>query len=160
MRDIHYKPIAVSIVTTTVLAGLAMGAVIQGTGRMVAVAIMYGQDSVLAGWILIFALSFVGSTVFALLYTLLVPERYLRSPIVGSVLGLAFGLVAWFLAIAMFLPIWMEATLDLVRPIPYVHPPTLIALTLFGLLLGMGFPLSLRLFESMEHESSLRARRQ
>lgn len=133
-----------SAVIGALVAGLALGVFLQRTGRITAVAALYGQDGVAVAWAFHFLHSFLAGVVFlavVLLLSRLDPfgvtslERPIGFPIATAVAGLLYGIALWGLLVATLVPLWGRVV-GFERPLPYLHRPTLIGLAVFGGVLG------------------------
>lgn len=113
-------------------AAATVGGMLSATGRVDAAAALVGRDGTLTGVVLLLTAGVAGSLAVARI----VPDRYARRPLAGSLIGLQLGLVAWVAGIAVILPLWARTVLEASLPVPFVDWPSLLALALAGTLAG------------------------
>lgn len=128
------------------LAGLG-GGVVMGvmlTMQMtpvveVAIPSMYGLDGLVAGWVVHLFHSAVLGVVFAG-----VADATGLADSVGrsAVLGLAYGVVLWVALAALVMPVWLGVVGSPANPpLPNFNPTSLVGHAVYGLALGVAFPL-------------------
>lgn len=130
------------------LAGVCAGLVFAHTDRMEPLAALWGRESATAGWVFLLACSLGASGVFALALEVLDRRWPVLRPTFGAGMGLAGAVIAWGTVVAIAVPIWMRVVLDLSRPIPYLHLVSLAGLVVFGVVVGIVYPLTRRVLDS------------
>lgn len=139
---------ATGAIAAAVIGGAVVGVFLETTGHMARIADLYGFHHPLSGWTVHFFHTVVAGTFFAMtiaivatgLRRIYVLERPISMVVISVLVGVLYGLVVWVVAVALLLPIWMEVVMALDRPIPYVHVPSLLGLSLFGIVVGICFP--------------------
>ncbi|WP_339104241.1 hypothetical protein [Haloterrigena salinisoli] len=120
------------IPVAALLAAATVGVMLAATGRFAAAAALVGVHGTLASMVLLLVAGVAGSVAVAVA----VPDRHARQPVVGSLLGLQLGLVAWVLGIVLVLPLWARVVREASPPVPLVDWPSLVALAVAGALVG------------------------
>lgn len=128
------------------LAGVVMGALMLMQMRPVlemAIPAMYG----IAGPALTvgFLLHVLHGVVFGLLFAALVSLPPLRERAgsigAGAALGVGYGVLVWLVAAAVVMPVWLSAAGFAGAPgVPNFNPTSLIGHAVFGLVLGVAYP--------------------
>ncbi|QFU82275.1 hypothetical protein [Natronorubrum aibiense] len=134
------------VIVAALLASISFGGVLAATGRLEAVATLYGLEG--HDWLVIIAHGFVGAVVFVAGLTRVANHRFapapiavaLRSPFLGGWLGLAYGNICWLVIVAYGMPLWQEA-IGGYLPLPCQHGSSLMAFIGYGAVLGMCYPL-------------------
>jgi uncharacterized membrane protein YagU involved in acid resistance len=128
------------------VAGVVMGFFLHfPMDLMPAVAALYGYESVAAGWVAHLFHSLVFALIFAGAVSLSAFEDYAgRFP--TSVLGgIVFGVAVWVFGGVVAMPLWLSS-IGLGAPtVPNVVPMSLLAHTVYGAVLGVAYPVSLKL---------------
>ncbi len=124
-----------------VAAGIIMGGVYWLTsGVLPVIGALYGVESALVGWIT----HLFHSVVFALLFVAGASTSVLRDRIDGAlrgaVAGLGWGIVLWFGAAGLFMPLWLRAV-GIPAPLPNLPGVGLVAHAVWGVTLGVGYVL-------------------
>ena len=122
------------------VGGVGMGLILHFVmGAMPVVGSLYGQPTVLAGWIA----HLVHSVVFALLFVGAITRtglgRYARTTARTTGLGTAYGALLGVATGAFVLPLWVNAVSAAGMPVPFVSGPAFAGHVVFGLLLGAAF---------------------
>ncbi|ADB60175.1 hypothetical protein Htur_1285 [Haloterrigena turkmenica DSM 5511] len=131
----------------TALAGLAGGAgfgvALYAFGLLESVGILVGRPGLLSGLSVLLVASVIGAFAYRLLGTVSHLEEDVADPITGLTLGACFGLAVWGLGVALALPLWLRL-LGWTPPVPYLHWQSLVALLVYGVLVGPASPLAER----------------
>lgn len=149
-----------SALVAALVAGLAAGAVYRFDGRIDAVSGVYGLDGVLAGWTVLLVHSLVVGAVFA---TVVVPTAMDGGVLAGvpkrfgpfttsAVLGVGYGLLVWLVGVAVLVPLLVGMFAGGNLPIPYYSTYSLVAFLLFGIVLGVAFPVAYEALDGAERE--------
>lgn len=144
-----------SALAAAMFAGVAVGILFHVTGRMEAVAGVYGLEGVVTGWGILVLHSVVAGLVFG---TVVVPHLgnggVLADALAGygpyttsTVLGAAFGFVLWLVGVVLVMPVLIDALGEGSPSMPYFSGMSLVGLLLFGVLLGGLFA---AVYEQME----------
>jgi uncharacterized membrane protein YagU involved in acid resistance len=115
-----------------------MGLVLQFVmGAMPLVGALYGQPTVLAGWVA----HLFYSVVFAVLFAAVVAGTSLREyGLLGMVgLGLVYGVPLGLVAAGVVLPVWANAIGAGPLPVPFIIPMGFLTHIVYGVLLGAVF---------------------
>lgn len=132
--------------SSAVLGGLAGGVVfgflLQAMGTMPVIASLYGMESVAVGWIA----HLFNSVVFGLVFAAAVVRTDYRDAGVGTTmtLGAGYGVVLWFVAAAIAMPLWMGALGMAAPAIPNLDVNSLAGHLLYGVVLGAVFAVARR----------------
>lgn len=131
------------------VAGFVGGVVMGGLAQLMAPVVIteyipriVGLSGAVPGWIV----HLLVATVFGGGYAALATETSFveRSPSVlwDAALGLGYGFVVWIVAMAAVMPLWLEAvgTVETL-PVPWLNPMPLMAHLVYGLVVGVVFPL-------------------
>ena len=121
-----------------VIAGVGMGLIMQFVmNAMPLVGALYGQPTVVIGWLA----HLFHSVVFALLFAIVVLRTSLREygllRIVG--LGALYGVLLELVAAGFVLPIWANAVGAATLPVPFLIPIGFVTHLVYGVLLGVVF---------------------
>ena len=127
-------------VGASVLAGLAMGAVVQvAAGIIPVIGTLYGVADPLVGWITHVFHSVVFGLVFAGLLTLL-PGDY-GSRLSGRLaVGVGWSLFLWLVAAGVVMQVWLNLV-GVPRPVPALSPVSLGGHLVWGVVLGLSYHL-------------------
>jgi uncharacterized membrane protein YagU involved in acid resistance len=103
---------------------------------------LVGASGLATGWIV----HLVVASVFGVGYAVLATEtRFVdRSPSLqwDVALGLGYGFVVWLVAMAIVMPLWLDAVGAAVSlPVPWLDPMVMMAHLVYGLVVGAAFPL-------------------
>jgi hypothetical protein len=125
------------------VGGVGFGLVMHFVmGAMPVVGSLYGQPTVLAGWVA----HLVHSVIFALIFVALITRtglrRYAGTSTRTAGLGTAYGAVLGIVTGAFVLPIWVNAMSGAGMPVPLLSTPSFLGHLLFGLLLGAVYAVS------------------
>ena len=125
------------------VGGVGFGLVMHFVmGAMPVVGSLYGQPTVLAGWVA----HLIHSVIFALIFVALISrtglKRYAETSVRTAGLGTAYGAVLGIVTGAFVLPIWVNAMTGAGMPVPFVSTPAFVGHVLFGLLLGAVYAIS------------------
>jgi len=126
----------VTAVGSALVAGAAMGVVIQAMAGVVPViGALYGVPDPFIGWIT----HEFHSVVFGLIYAgliVVVPQRF-SSNVFGYVgIGLAWATFLWLFAAGVVMPTWQNL-IGIQAPIPHLTPPALVGHLIWGSTLGI-----------------------
>lgn len=117
------------------VGGLAMG-LVAPAGTMAAIGSLYGQSTVLAGWVAHLA----HSVVFALAFVLVVRRtrlrQYTRTATGVTALGVAYGALLAVTTGAFVMPLWLNAVAAAGAPVPNLTTNGIVGHLVYGLLLG------------------------
>lgn len=129
-------------------ASILAGIVLHLTGWIGAVATLYNLSGEVMGWVLVLVHGMFAGVVFVGIVLPIVgtyrdivaQSEELIGPIpTAGLIGALFGLVLWiFLVIAV--PVWAGFYLGADMDLPYLNLPALLALLVFGALLGGSYP--------------------
>lgn len=137
-------------VVAGLVAGVGMGVVLHlGTDMMPFIGALYGQESVLWGWLAHLLNSVVFAVLFVAIVSLAVPETYKETPGEFVLLGVGFGAALGVVSGGVLLPLWMNAVGASTLPAPVVPVGGMnevatglffgIAHLVYGALLGGGY---------------------
>jgi riboflavin transporter FmnP len=121
-----------------VIAGVGMGLIMQFVmNAMPLVGALYGQPTVVIGWLA----HLFHSVVFALLFAIVVLRTSLREyGLLGIVgLGALYGVLLELVAAGFVLPIWANAVGAATLPVPFLIPIGFVTHLVYGVLLGVVF---------------------
>ena len=119
-------------------AGVGMGLIMHFVmGAMPLVGALYGQPTVLAGWLAHLVHSVVFALVFAAVLTRTSLGEYGLLGIVG--LGAVYGVVLELVAAGVVLPLWANAVGAADLPVPFILPIGFVTHVVYGVLLGAVF---------------------
>ncbi|WP_267643730.1 hypothetical protein [Haloarchaeobius amylolyticus] len=130
-------PLAQSVAAGMV-GGFVMGLLMQySTGTMTTVAGLVGQESLAVAWAVHLVVSVVFGLVFGLLLTFTSAGRYLVSTLAMGLLGMTYGIVLWFVAAGVAMPVWLSSMNVVSNPtIPTLDTTGLIIHVLYGLVMA------------------------
>jgi hypothetical protein len=119
------------------VGGIGFGLVLQFVmGAMPVIGSLYGQPTVLVGWLA----HLVHSVIFAMLFVTLITRtglrRYAGSTARITGLGTVYGSVLGVVTGAFVMPIWANAVAGAGMPVPFLSVPSFLGHLLFGALLG------------------------
>lgn len=146
-------------VAATLIAGAVLGAYLQATGLIESVAGLYGLSGAVNGWLVHLGHSFVAGAGFVLLATIAPPAGLASTfgldtgpgiVLTSVVLGVAYAVAAWLVAVAFGIPIWMEVAHGASRPFPYLHWASLAGAVAFGATFAGSFAVWLE-YAAVEH---------
>lgn len=127
-----------------IVGGIGMGLVLQFLGAMPLIGSLYGQPTLLAGWIA----HLFHSVLFGLVFVAAVTRTDLRA-FVGSLpgaigIGTAYGALLGVTTGPFVLPLWANAVAGAGLPVPSFGLESFGAHLLFGLLLGVVYAVASR----------------
>lgn len=141
-------------VTSGFVAGIAMGLLMHFVADvMPAVGALYGQPTVLAGWIAHLFHAVVLALVFAAAISVGPLSRYATSVRSVTALGIAYGIVTWVVTNGIVLPLWLDAVGVPGVPFPNLTAFSLLTHLVYGVVLGGMYGIAR--YASFESESSL-----
>lgn len=120
------------------VAGISMGLIMHFVmGAMPLIGALFGQPTVLGGWIAHLLIS----VVFALLFAAVVARTAFREyGLLGMVgLGVAYGIVLEIVAAGFVLPLWANAVGAGPLPVPFLVPMGFLTHVVYGAFLGAAF---------------------
>lgn len=123
------------------IAGFVLTVTAHTMGLTPAVARFVGVDDPRLGWYLTLGLGVLGGACFALVDALAGLRAYTTATERSFWIGLGYGILVWLVAIAVLAPLWTRIVLGAVRPVPYLHWPSFLALVAYGAVLGAVYPL-------------------
>lgn len=131
-----------------VIAGLAGGAVMGVMATMMLPTVMteyipglIGLDGLVAGWIVHLSIAAVFGVGYAALATETDFVDHSPSYRWDIALGLGYGAVLWLVAMVIVMPIWLGTLGTATLPVPWLDPMTLMGHLVFGLVVGVVFPI-------------------
>jgi hypothetical protein len=129
-----------SVVLASLAAGVVMGIPMQFVmGIMPTVGVLYGFESLAAGWVAHLFHSVVFGVVFAGVVSLGPLKKYITFP--GSVgVGVGYGVALWLFGSVIAMPLWLEAAGMGGPGVPNISPMSLVGHVAYGVLLGGLFP--------------------
>lgn len=125
-------------VTAGLVAGVGMGLIMHFVmNAMPLVGALYGQPTVLPGWIA----HLFHSVVFALIFAAIVARTSFREyGLLGLIgLGAVYGIVLEIVAAGFVLPLWANAVGAGPLPVPFLVPIGFLTHLVYGVLLGAVF---------------------
>jgi len=149
------SPVTVlTTVATALIAGAALGGVLQATGTLQSVADVYGLEGVVNEWTLVFCHSLIAGGPFVALVSRLSRGRYVprplaesyRNPFLGACLGLSYGVILWVTVVAYGGPFLLGLATGNPYSVPVHHWGSFYGLLLFGAVFGAWYPLLRRFF--------------
>jgi hypothetical protein len=132
------------------VAGLLFSVVVPPADMMPMVAMLYGADGVVWGWLFHLLHSVAFGVAFAVLASvpgLLPVSLSLR---LGAVVGAVYGVIIWVVFAAYVMPTWIGAVTDMDPPVPDWNRLSLVAHVVYGAAVGALLPL----WTKAEHEPS------
>lgn len=122
------------------VGGIGFGLVLQFVmGAMPVIGSLYGQPTVLAGWIAHLIHSVIFAVVFVALITRTRIRQLARSTAQITGLGTAYGAVLGIVTGAFVMSIWANAVAGAGMPVPFLSVPSFLGHLLFGVLLGAAY---------------------
>jgi len=124
------------------IGGAAMGVMLtmQMPGVIeVAIPSMYGLSGLAAGWVVhLFHSAVLGVAFAAVAAAVGAADSVGR----GAAVGVAYGAVLWVVLAALVMPVWLGAVGSPANPpLPNFNPMSLVGHVVYGLVLGVAFPL-------------------
>lgn len=122
-------------IVSGLIAGIGMGLIMHYImNAMPLIGALYGQPSVMAGWIAHLFHSIVFGLIFAAVIT---QPRFDKYGILGIVgLGAVYGLILEFVAAGVVLPLWANTIGAAMLPVPFLIPIGFVTHLVYGILLG------------------------
>lgn len=122
-----------------ILGGIAMGVFYQfSTGLLPVIGSLYGIHSPVIGWIT----HLFHSAVFGLLFAAaaVVPriDRLVTGPMRSGLFGLCWGIVLWFVAAGIVMPVWLTV-IGITTELPNLSVNGFIGHALWGVVLGVSY---------------------
>lgn len=150
-----------SALVAALAAGLVAGVLFQATGRMDAVAGVYGFEGALIAWALLVFHSLVAGALFAIIVVPLArPGGMIGTALdrispfaTSTVLGILYGFVLWAIGVAVLLPLLVGSFSGESVSMPYFSGMSVFALLLFGTVLGALFAVVYEQLEAMESDA-------
>lgn len=142
-----------------VIGGVPFGLIIQfWMGNMIDVGAMYGDHSVIRGWIAHLFHSIVGAIVFTGVVSHTRLKNHAIAPSRKVAVGVVYGLVLWAVFSAVILPIWLDVVTQWGGGIPLLDsklrfPATFIGFVVYGLIVSVGVRLPTSTAENHQNES-------
>lgn len=135
-----------SAVVASLVAGVAMGGLMQFVmGVMPTVASLYGYETVAAGWVahlfhsVVFAIFFAGAA------SLPVLEAHAARFPTSVLAGVVFGFGDWVFGSVFAMPFWLSSIGMEAPAAPNIAPTSLLAHTVYGVVLCVVYPVLTRL---------------
>lgn len=124
------------------VGGIGMGLILQFVANaMPLIGSLYGQPTVLAGWVA----HLIHSAIFGLIFVALVSRtglrQYARTTAAATGLGTTYGVVLGVVTGAFVLPVWANAVAGAGLPVPMFVAAPFAGHVVFGALLGGAFAL-------------------
>jgi hypothetical protein len=131
---------AVGGLVAGVIMGLLMQVLMPGV-ISVAIPALYGLEGAVAGWLI----HLVNSLIFGALFGVAVSRgplvTYGRRIGLSTGLGIAYGILVWFVAAGFVMPVWLQSVgFAGAPPVPNLAPMSLIIHVVFGAILGAIYP--------------------
>lgn len=125
------------------VGGIVFGLMIQFVmGVMPAIGALYGAPGLATGWVAHLFHSAVFGVVYALIADLDAVARYADSWTTGALTGVGYGALIWAVFLVFVWPIWLTAVGFPGAPsVPYLAPKPLVGHLVYGVLLGVTYPL-------------------
>lgn len=129
---------------TGVIAGIPFGLIIQfWLGNMIDVGAMYGDHSVVRGWIAHLFHSVAGAVVFAGIVSHTRLKNHATAPSRKMALGVVYGLILWAVFVAVILPIGLDMMTRWGGGAPLIDsklrfPASFIGFLVYGLIVAWG----------------------
>jgi hypothetical protein len=130
------------------VAGVVFGIFMQSMGVISMVGALVGMPSLVVGWIVHLVISLAFGLVFAALVTTGALGSFASTARNGAVVGIAYGVVIWFVAAAVVMPLWLAALGFPAPAVPNVDPNSLAGHLVYGLVLGGLYPIIARSMET------------
>ncbi|WP_049969439.1 hypothetical protein [Haladaptatus cibarius] len=134
--------------SSSILGGLAGGIVfgilMQSMGVMPTIASLYGLDGATMGWVAHLFHSIVFGLVFGGIMTMTSLRKYADRIVPTTGLGAVYGVLLWFVAAAIIMPLWLGAVGMEMPPVPNLDPTSLVGHLLYGVVLGAVFAAAYR----------------
>lgn len=120
-------------VTSGIIAGVIFGAMMGLMGMLPMVAMLFNNESEVAGFIVHIVFSAIIGVIFAYLF-----GKYIQHNINGIVYGLLYGFIWWIVGPLVIMPVWLGAGVQLFSSQGLAMAvPSLWGHLLFGFILGL-----------------------
>lgn len=142
-----------------IIAGIPFGLLIQfWLGNMIDVGALYGEHSVVRGWIAHLFHSVAGAVVFAGIVRHARLENHVTAPSRRTALGVVYGLVLWVLFVAVILPIWLDIMTRWGGGTPLIasklrFPASFIGFLVYGVIVAWGVRPAASVAKNQQDES-------
>ena len=128
----------------TSIAGLVGGSgfaiVLSALGLLDSLGFLVGAPGLVVGVPLALIAGVIGAFVYRALGTLDPIEEDVTDPITGVTIGASFGVAVWLVGVAVLVPLWLRL-LGWTPPFPFLHWQSLVALLVYGAIVGPASPL-------------------
>lgn len=126
------------------VGGIVFGIMLQMTGTILVIGGLVGSETAVAGWILHLVLSLAFGLAFAVAATREPLEPYAGAIATSGGLGVVYGVILWVVAAGVVMPLWMGAVGMAAPAIPNLSTTGLVGHLVFGVVLGVLYPVLLR----------------
>lgn len=123
--------------------GVLFGILLQMMGMMPTIGMLVGVESAVVGWLVHLVLSVAFGLVFAATMMQSSLDRAARRVVPSTAMALGYGVVLWIVAAGIVMPLWLGAVAGLAAPVPYLTLPSLVGHLVYGIGLGVAYPLVL-----------------
>ncbi|SIR50751.1 hypothetical protein SAMN05421858_2560 [Haladaptatus litoreus] len=134
--------------SSSILGGLAGGIVfgilMQSMGMMPTIASLYGLDGATMGWVAHLFHSIVFGLLFGGIVTMTRLRKYADRIAPTTGLGAVYGVLLWFVAATIVMPLWLGAVGMEMPPVPNFDPMSLVGHLVYGVVLGAVFAAAYR----------------
>ena len=127
------------------LAAIVFGAVVADTGAMAAVAAMFGVDSHGLGWVFHLGFGAAFGAGYSAVASTARGSAWADRPASGGVVGLAYGFVLWVVGAVLVAPLWLRVRSVGDVAVPAIDVPVLVGHLVYGLVLGVLYPVLVEL---------------
>ncbi|QSW98213.1 hypothetical protein [Haloterrigena alkaliphila] len=129
-----------AITTAGLVGGIGFAIVLAALGLLDSVGVLVDAPGLVVGLPLALIAGVVGAFVYRALGTLYPFEEDVTDPITGVTLGTCFGVAVWVIGVAVLVPLWLRL-LGRTPPFPFLHWQSLVALLVYGAIVGPASPL-------------------
>ena len=154
-RDFPSPVTILTAATAALIAGAALGGVLQATGDLRSIADFYGLEGIVNEWTLVIVHSLLAAWPFVAIVSRLSSGRYVprplaqsaRSPFLCACVGLSYGAVLWLAVVAYGAPFLLGLVTGDAYSVPFHHWESFLALLVFGSVYGAWYPLLREFFD-------------
>lgn len=118
------------------IGGVLFGTLLQNSGALPAIGSLYGFETATAGCVAHLFHSVAFGLAFVALVTAEPVSRYVRRSAAYVAAGLAYGVVVWFVAAGIVMPLWLGAVGAMAPPVPNLDATSLVGHLIYGGVLG------------------------
>ena len=116
--------------------GFVFALLLHLVGQIAAIGTLFGNRSVIVGWVAILVLGIVGGVVYTFLLEVDPIADLLVEPADSVAVGLGYGFVLWLFGALVAVPIWGNAIMGYELGFPYIELVTLPGLLIYGGVVG------------------------